>query len=369
MRRRVVVTGVGAIHPDGKDVTSIKSNLIQKLLGQNSINNMTSSPVIRTLSDPDEKKYINNRLKRKIDDFSIYGIVAVEMALKESKLDLDKIDPNRVGIYVGNCFGGWKHIEDEVKALHIEGIQGMGPYVATAWFPAALQGQLSLLYGFSAQSKTFSTSDVAGIQAIGYAADAISNGVAEVMLCGASEHLSSPLVKNLLEQRSAQRNSEIFGEKLPENFSEGAAFLVIEEMQHALERGASILCELTGFIDYFSPDKNTRNDTLEYIAELFSHNENSAFIMDGIYDDEKEITSKVFSDKNIKTSFVNLRPYLNNQFSVSGVIDSVLASSFLSENNGEQQSITINELSNTNQIVIQRLSNKGHVCALSFSAI
>ncbi|OCA53216.1 beta-ketoacyl synthase N-terminal-like domain-containing protein [Photorhabdus namnaonensis] len=371
MRRRIVVTGVGAVHPDGNDVTAIKSNVIQKLLGQESKNNTTASSVIRTLSDFDGAKYINNRLRRKIDEFSVYGIVAVEMALKASRLNVDKLDPNRVGIYVGNCFGGWQHIEDEVKALHIEGIKGMGPYVATAWFPAALQGQLSLLYGFSAQSKTFSTSDVAGMQAIGYAAEAISNGVAEVMLCGASEHLSSPLVKNLLEKASTQQHSEVFGEKRPGDFSEGAAFLVLEERQHALERGASILCELTGFVDYFAPDKNTRNNTLEYTAELFNHNENAVFIMDGIYDDEKEITSKAFSNKEIKTSFINLRPYLNNQFSVSGVIDSVLASSFLSENNGdgEQQSNKLNEFSNTNQIIIQRLSNQGHVCALSFSTI
>src|SRR5204862_7049454 len=137
----------------------------------------------------DATRTLSGRLQRKLDPFSVHGMVAAGQALAASGLASASLDPQQVGIYVGNCLGGWGYTQPELEALHTRGVTGMGPYVATAWFPAALQGQLSLAHGYKGHSKTFSARDVAGLQAIGHAVDAIRHQRAQVVLCGASEDL------------------------------------------------------------------------------------------------------------------------------------------------------------------------------------
>ena len=87
---------------------------------------------------------VHKRLRKKIDNFCINGLIAVDEAIKMSGLKIDSLDSHDIGICVGNCLGGWKYIEKEVIELHKTGIRAISPYLATAWFPASLQGQISL---------------------------------------------------------------------------------------------------------------------------------------------------------------------------------------------------------------------------------
>jgi 3-oxoacyl-[acyl-carrier-protein] synthase II len=279
------------------------------------------------------------------------------------------------GIYGGNCLGGWGYTQPELEALHTRGVTGMGPYVATAWFPAALQGQLSLAHGFKGHSKTFSARDIAGLQAIGHAADAIRHERAQVVLCGASEDLSSPYMQAVL-QRYARANGHgatPFGALESTSFSDGAAFLVLEELEHAQRRGARVLCEITGFADRFCSAPEHAAPVLAralHAAEGRREGER-LLVLDGLLSGEAAITADAARSAGIRITPVDSRSALGNQFAVSGVTEVVLAAQALAEGRVRPEQLGQRRGGSGGQFVgalIQRLSPQGNVTTLGLAA-
>lgn len=202
-----------------------------------------------TIEDADIARFVGERLRRKLDRFSVLGLCAAGLALEASGLTA-AVAPERIGIFVGNCLGGWGFTEPELRRLHIRGVGAMGPYVATAWFPAAVQGQISLAHGIKGHSKTFSH-EIGGIAAIGHAMRAIAAGRVDAALCGAVESLDSPYVRAVLAS-------------LPDaGFAEGAAFLTIERADRARARGATVHALLTGYAECFASDPATLAEQAE----------------------------------------------------------------------------------------------------------
>ncbi|PNS11089.1 hypothetical protein COO59_14265 [Mixta theicola] len=267
MKKRVVITGVGALSALGSSIEEICLNSPE----QNCSGPHEPLTFLR-VTEFDGTEVVSNRLKRKLDNFSFHGLCAADMALKASGILDSDIDLSRVGIFVGNCLGGWGYAEPKIKALHTEGMEAMGPYVATAWFPAALQGQISLQHGLKGYSKTFSASSVAGLQAIGYGVEAIQCGRADIILCGASEDLSSPYVRSMLARAftPGEAKSGVFGTETSTAFGDGAAFLVLEEYENAIKRGATIYCEISGFADSFCAERNYATSVSKSI-DIYRH--------------------------------------------------------------------------------------------------
>jgi 3-oxoacyl-[acyl-carrier-protein] synthase II len=231
MMRRIAITGVGALSPYGNALAEICAGATQPL------------DRFALVKGPDSARFINARRKRKLDRFTVLGLCAAGMALEDSKLTASGIAPERIGIFVGNCLGGWSFTEPELRRLHTQGVGGMSPYVATAWFPAAVQGQISLDYGIKGHSKTFSH-DVAGLTALGQAMRAIANGRVDAAVCGATESLDSDYLRAVLASGSGAK------------YAEGAAFLTLERLDRATARGARVYAELAGYTERFAGDQS-----------------------------------------------------------------------------------------------------------------
>ncbi|MEM6050342.1 beta-ketoacyl synthase N-terminal-like domain-containing protein [Erwinia sp. P7711] len=370
MKKRIVITGIGALSALGHTIDSICANSPE----QNGMRQYDPSTFLR-VTDFDGTEVVKGRLKRKLDNFTFYGLCAADMALKNSGVLDSDIDLSRVGIFVGNCLGGWGFAESKIKALHTENVEAMGPYVATAWFPAALQGQISLQYGLKGYSKTFSASNVAGLQAIGYGVEAIQRGRADVVLCGASEDLSSSYIRAMLDRSTKPGGvkTSVFGDETPAAFSEGAAFLVLEEYENARKRGATTYCEISGFADHFCSDAKDVNFVLRNNAlNALSHPDAPyLFLTDAAFEAEASSTKCLHNDIRAPLYIASGREHFGNMFAVSGVMETVCAARNLCHGTTHPQHFDASgdpSLS-FNKVMIRRLSKQGSVSTLSLASL
>ena len=157
MGDRVAITGIGVVSPCGLKKETFWANLKR---GQSFVDeikrfdaSLYPSRIAGQVHELDHYTHLPGRLIKKIDVFSHMGLVASEQALKDSKVDLENIDKTRVGVFMGNAIGGWLFAETELRDMYIEGREGISPYMASAWFPAAPQGQITIYYGFKGYSK------------------------------------------------------------------------------------------------------------------------------------------------------------------------------------------------------------------------
>jgi 3-oxoacyl-(acyl-carrier-protein) synthase len=145
---------------------------------------------------------VGGRLMRRIDRFSALAIVAVERCLLAGigEFSLTGESRERTGIVVGNNFGGWGYVEPMMRPLYgIEGMAAINPYVATAWFPAAAQGEISIRLGIKGHSKTFSAERLSSAFAIEYARDLLADGALDAVLAGGAEAPCTPIVLAAME--------------------------------------------------------------------------------------------------------------------------------------------------------------------------
>lgn len=145
------------------------------------------------------------RATKKVDRFSLLGVAAARAALDNARLDAEAI--TQCGIVTGNMMAGWTFTEAQLRALHTQGIDSVSPYLATAWFPAAPQGQITINLKMNGFAKTVTTDRCAGAQAIGLAFNTIRSGRADLLLAGGVEAPVTPFVESACEQLgSSTRN-------------------------------------------------------------------------------------------------------------------------------------------------------------------
>lgn len=373
----IYITGIGAVSPLGHSMGAIAAALGEgaHVLAGGRECALGGTARLRSVHGLDDSAALGARLKRKLDPFCVRGMVAARQALQSASLDPAGVAPDEVGIYVGNCLGGWAYTEPELQALHARGVSAMGPYVATAWFPASLQGQLSLALGFTGQSKTFSARDVAGVQALGHAAAAISQGRIRAALCGASEDLSSRFVPAVLQHYGAGQRGELpFGAPQAEVFAEGSAFLMLESADFAARRGARPLAVIHGFSDRFCARRDSAAATL---GAAFREGRGRPggevlLVLDGGFAAEAALTAQALGTAAPGGPAVNPRPALGMQFAVGGVLEAALITQALS-----QDSLGAHTLEGGapgrggryHHAVIQRLSSQGQVSVIGLGAV
>ena len=259
-RRKVVVTGMGAVTPLGSTAQEFWKNLVA---GKSGI-----APL--TLCDPadfpcriggevkgfDPAQFINAKEARRMARFSQLGIAAASMALEDSGLDMSSEDQHRVGVFLGNGAGGFPTIEEGCRALVEKGGMKMSPFFFPMILANMAAGNISRIVGAKGYNSTATTACAASNQAIGEALEVIRRGVAEVMFTGGTEAGVSQLglggfsVMRALSTRNEdpEKASRPFDAKR-DGFvpAEGAAILVLESLEHALKRDANVLCEVAGF--------------------------------------------------------------------------------------------------------------------------
>ena len=259
-RRRVVVTGLGAITPLGLTADEFWDNLIagQSGIGPMTLCDPTDYPcrIAGQADDFNPNDYIGSREARRMARFSQLAVAAAMQAVADAALDIAGEDPYRVGVLLGNGNGGFPTLEENCRILADRGGMRMSPFFFPMVLPNMAAANVSQYVGAHGYNSTATTACAASNNAIGEALQAIRHGLADVMLAGGAEAGISQLglagfaVMRALSTRNdePQRASRPFDAER-DGFvpAEGAGVLVLEERERAIARGASILCELSGF--------------------------------------------------------------------------------------------------------------------------
>jgi len=257
---KIAITGIGVVSPSGIGKRQFWANIKS---GRSFIKEITRfdaslypSHIAGQIDDLEKYSHISERLLKKIDVFSHMALVAAELALQDAGIDIKNEDPNLVGIFLGNAIGGWLYAETELRDLYLEGREGVSPYMASAWFPAAPQGQVSIYYGIKGFSKTVVSDRASSLMALGYARKVLAKNKLNMILGGGMEAPVSPYALLCCNTYGAlsKNNSNPQGAYRPFDQSrsgfvigEGSGIVVMESVQRARERGVKILGLISGY--------------------------------------------------------------------------------------------------------------------------
>ncbi len=257
---KIAITGLGIVSPSGIDKRKFWANISH---GRSAVEKITrfdaskySSHVAGHVHELDAYSNVSSRLLNKIDVFSHMGLVASELALQDGKINLEQENKNRIGIFMGNAIGGWLYGETELRDLYLEGREGVSPFLASAWFPAAPQGQISIHYGIKGFSKTVVADRASSLMAIGYAAKTLNRGKCDFILAGGMEAPVTPyallccVTSGMLTQKNdtPQTAYRPF-DKTRDGYAiaEGAGVLTLESEERAKKRNAHVYANIVGF--------------------------------------------------------------------------------------------------------------------------
>ncbi len=259
-KRRVVVTGLGLISPNGNTVAAAWARVKEGKSGIGPIEcfdvSAFSTRFGGEIRDFDIGSYIEPKEARKSDPFIHYGIAAAEQAIADSDLGEGSVDPHRVGVAIGSGIGGISTIESNYDRWSQSGPRKISPFFVPATIINMISGHVSIRHGFCGPNIAVVTACTTSTHCIGLAARLIQSGDADVMLAGGAEHAITPLgLGGFCAARAlSTRNEDPVGASRPFDtdrdgfvLSDGAACITLEELEHARSRGAKIYAEFAGF--------------------------------------------------------------------------------------------------------------------------
>jgi len=258
-KKRVVVTGLGALTPLGNDVESTWKNAVAGVSGVGPITRVDSSEytakVAAELKDFNIEDYMEKKEARKMARFTQYAVVAAQKALEDSRLEItDEIAP-RVGVWVGSGIGGLETFEEQFEVYSNKGARRVSPFFVPMMIPDMATGQISIALGAKGVNSCTVTACATGTNSIGDAFKVIQRGDADAMITGGTE---APLTKmsfagfcanKALSTNPDPKTASRPFDKNRDGFvmGEGAGIIVLEELEHALKRGATIYAEIVGY--------------------------------------------------------------------------------------------------------------------------
>ena len=257
---KIAITGLGLVSPSGIDKRKFWANIKAGRSAVKKIDRFDASlypsHVAGHVHELDAYSNVSSRLLKKIDLFSHMALVASEMAIQDAKLDFTKENLKRAGIFMGNAIGGWLYAETELRDLYLEGREGVSPFMASAWFPAAPQGQVSIHYQIKGYSKTVVADRASSLMAIGYAARTLIRGKNDFILAGGMEAPVTPyalLCCNTSGQLTTRNNEAATAykpfDKNRDGFAiaEGAGILTLEPQSRVKARNAHVYANIIGY--------------------------------------------------------------------------------------------------------------------------
>ncbi|MCM3004852.1 beta-ketoacyl-ACP synthase II [Priestia koreensis] len=258
-KRRVVVTGLGAVTPIGNDVETSWKNAIEGVSGIRTMTRLDpdnySAKVSAELKDFNVEDYIDKREARKMDRFTQYAVVASKMAVQDAKLDItDEMAP-RVGVWIGSGIGGMETFENQYETFLEKGARRVSPFFVPMMIPDMAAGQVSIMLGAKGINSCTVTACATGTNSIGDAFKVIQRGDADVMVTGGTE---APITKLSVagfcanKALSTNPDPETACRPFDQNrdgfiIGEGAGIVILEDLEHALARGAKIYAEIVGY--------------------------------------------------------------------------------------------------------------------------
>ena len=259
MSRKVVITGMGVITPIGLNVKEYWESVKQGKTGFGEITKFDASAykckIAAEVKGFDAKNYMDPKSARRMESFCQYAVAAAKEALEDSGLDIEKEDPFRVGVAVGSGIGSLQAIEREHAKLLEKGPSRVSPMMIPLMISNMAAGNISIQFGLKGKSINVVTACATGTHSIGEAFRSIQYGEAEVMVAGGTESSITPVGISGFAAMTALSSSEdvsrcsIPFDKERSGFimGEGAAVVVLEELEHARKRGARIYGEIVGY--------------------------------------------------------------------------------------------------------------------------
>ncbi|MBW7470264.1 beta-ketoacyl-ACP synthase II [Marinobacter sp. F4218] len=260
-KRRVVITGMGMLSPLGNDVQSSWEGVRTGRSGIGMIERFDTSGyntrIGGAIRDLDLEPWLSTKDARKLDAFIHYGLIAAQQAVDDSGLnDYDELDKERAGIAIGSGIGGLEYIEKNVLTMDKSGPRKVSPFFVPASVINMISGNAAIRFGYRGPNIAIVTACTTGTHNIGYAARTIAYGDADVMLAGGSEMATTRtgIAAFSAARALSTRNEEPEKASRPWDrerdgfvLSDGAGVVVLEELDHAKRRGATIYGEVIGF--------------------------------------------------------------------------------------------------------------------------
>lgn len=259
-RRRIVVTGLGAVSPVGNTVAETWANIVAGKSGVDTITRFNpegfASRIAGEVKNFDISAWISPKEARRMDVFVHYGMAAGIDAVRDSGLEVNEANADRIGVIVGSGIGGLPIIESTHNTFLSGGARKISPFFIPSTIINMLSGNLSIHLGLRGPNISAVTACTTGLHCIGLGARMIAYGDADVMLCGGAESTITPLAVGGFSSARAlsTRNDDPVAASRPWDagrdgfvMGEGAGVLLLEEYEHAKKRGARIYAELIGF--------------------------------------------------------------------------------------------------------------------------
>lgn len=258
--KRVVITGVGAITPIGKNSAEFWKAVKDGVCGVDKITLFDAEnfkcKIAAEVKDFDPNEYIDKKEARKMDRYTQFGVIAADEAMKNSGLDMEKEDPWRIGVITGSGVGGIETLAEQHQNLLEKGPGRVSPFFVPMMISNMAAAQIAIKYGARGANENIVAACASGTNAIGNAFNIIRRGECDAIIAGGAEAAVTPLSfagfcsmkamstnnddpKKASRPFDAERDGFVMGE--------GAGFVVLEELEHAKARGAEIICEVVGY--------------------------------------------------------------------------------------------------------------------------
>lgn len=259
-KRRVVITGLGAITPLGNSVDEFWRGLIAGKSGVQRIAQFDpskfASQIAGEVKNFDPSPYISPKEKRRIDRFGQFALVAADQAVKDAGIDLSKEDPYQIGVLLGSGIGSLYTIQEGTRALDAKGPDKMSPFTIPMLIINMAAGQVAIYLGVKGPNSAVATACASGGHAIGDAFKIIQRQDAEIMITGGTESCICEIgIGAFCALRAlSTRNNEPERASRPFDLNrdgfimaEGAGIVILESLEHARKRGARIYAEIVGY--------------------------------------------------------------------------------------------------------------------------
>ena len=259
MERRVVITGLGAITPIGNDAKEFWKGIKEGKCGIDEITHFDITDykvkLAAEVKDYNPEDYFDKRSAKRMDRFSQFAIIAAKEAWADSKLEKEKENMERVGVILGSGIGGLNTMQADISNLILKGPDRVSPMFIPMSIANMAAGNVAIELGAKGESISMVTACASGTHCIGESFRMIKNGYQDIVIAGGTEASITPVgiagftnIKALSQATDKNRASIPFDkERSGFVMGEGAGILILEELEHALARGANIYAEIVGY--------------------------------------------------------------------------------------------------------------------------
>ncbi|MGZ3940478.1 MAG: beta-ketoacyl-[acyl-carrier-protein] synthase family protein, partial [Flavisolibacter sp.] len=258
--KRVVITGIAVIAPNGIGIDDFWNSLTRGTSGVRKITHFDASSypsqIAGEVRDFDPLDYMSPKSARRMDRFAQFATACTKMVLDDANIRVADGNSDRIGIALGSALGGIPAAEHQHSIFIEKGLNRVDPLLATKIFPGGALGQISVEFGIRGHSNTISSACAAGSDSVGYAFYAIKNDLADIMITGGAEAPIVPLTFGAfcLIRALSERNGDPVRASRPFDkerdgfvMGEGAGALILEDLENALNRGARIYAEVLAY--------------------------------------------------------------------------------------------------------------------------